>query len=95
MAYRVTTTGRIRANHVHLAPRDGAAIVDEATLTVTAIDETSIVMTELRFDPDVSGRGVMSSGPRKGRSSVQQVASREPYARVALPMHIGHAQTGE
>ncbi|KND61042.1 Pirin-related protein [Candidatus Burkholderia verschuerenii] len=51
MAYLVTTTGRIRVNDVDLAPRDGAAIIGERALGVTAIDETSVWLIELPRRP--------------------------------------------
>ncbi|MDR5809180.1 pirin family protein [Caballeronia sp. LZ019] len=58
MAYLVTTTGRIRANDVELAPRDGAAIENEVSLTVTSIGDTSILMIELLSAPVPAGTHV-------------------------------------
>ena len=46
-AYLVTTTGCIDVNEVRLAARDGAAVVGERMLTISAIDDTTIVMVEL------------------------------------------------
>ncbi|WP_321797616.1 hypothetical protein [Caballeronia sp. J97] len=55
MAYLVPTMGCIRAENVDLAHGYGVAIADEVALTVTAIDNTSIVTIELLSDPDSSG----------------------------------------
>ena len=41
------TTGRIEIHGVSLGPRDGAAISDESPITITAIDETEIVLVEV------------------------------------------------
>jgi quercetin 2,3-dioxygenase len=46
-AYLVTTTGGIAINGVQLAPRDGAAIREEARLTIGATDKTEIVLVEV------------------------------------------------
>ncbi|MDR5818818.1 pirin family protein [Caballeronia sp. LZ033] len=45
-AYLVPMTGHIRVNDVCLAPRDGAAVRNEAALSITACDHTSIVLLE-------------------------------------------------
>lgn len=45
-AYLVPTTGAIEVGGVRLAPRDGAAVVDEPTLTLTAIEDTEIVLVD-------------------------------------------------
>lgn len=46
-AYLVSTTGRADVNDVHLAARDGAAIAGATQLTITALDDTEIVLAEL------------------------------------------------
>lgn len=46
-AYVVSTTGRADVNGVRLAARDGGAVRDETLLTVTALDDTEIVLAEL------------------------------------------------
>jgi redox-sensitive bicupin YhaK (pirin superfamily) len=46
-AYVVSTTGRIDLQGHRLGPRDGAAISDEAVITITALDDTNIVLVEL------------------------------------------------
>lgn len=46
-AYLVPTTGRVEIDGVTLGPRDGAAISDELHITITAIDETDIVLVEV------------------------------------------------
>lgn len=46
-AYLVADQGRLDVNHVRLAPRDGAAIHDETQLTLTARDDTDVVIVEL------------------------------------------------
>ncbi|MEH3159635.1 MAG: pirin family protein [Sphingomonas taxi] len=45
-AYLVPATGAIEVNGVALAARDGAAIVDEAVLRVTAIEDAEIVLVD-------------------------------------------------
>lgn len=45
-AYLVPATGCIRVNDVGLAARDGAAVRNEAALSITALDHTSIVLLE-------------------------------------------------
>lgn len=45
-AYIVTTLGRAAINSALLAPRDGAALSDEEVLTITALDDTEIVLAE-------------------------------------------------
>jgi quercetin 2,3-dioxygenase len=45
-AYLVPARGRIEVNGVALNPRDGAAIRDEATLNVTALDDAEIVLVD-------------------------------------------------
>jgi redox-sensitive bicupin YhaK (pirin superfamily) len=49
-AYLVTTTGRVIVNGVTLAPRDGAAVVDEAAIAIAALEDTEIVLAELLQD---------------------------------------------
>ena len=44
--YLVPATGTIEVNGVHLDARDGAAIADEATVTVTALDDAEIVLVD-------------------------------------------------
>ena len=46
-AYLVSTTGRADVNGVLFAGRDGGVIRDETLLTVTALDDTEIVLVEL------------------------------------------------
>jgi redox-sensitive bicupin YhaK (pirin superfamily) len=46
-AYVVSTHGRAQLNGVQLDARDGAAVSDEALLTITALDDTEIVLAEL------------------------------------------------
>jgi hypothetical protein len=45
-AYLVPAVGTVEVNGVHLDARDGAAIVDEAVLRVTAIDDAEIVLVD-------------------------------------------------
>ena len=45
-AYLVPATGAIDVNGVRIEARDGAAIVDEATLSVTAIEDAEIVLVD-------------------------------------------------
>ncbi len=45
-AYLVPATGRIAVNGVALAARDGAAIEDEPTLAVTALEDAEIVLVD-------------------------------------------------
>lgn len=49
-AYLVTTTGRVTVNGVTLAARDGAGVVDEDVVTIAALEDTEIVLTELLQD---------------------------------------------
>ncbi len=44
--YLVSSAGAIEVNGVHAAPRDGVAVQDEATLTVTAVDDAEIVLVD-------------------------------------------------
>ena len=44
--YLVPATGRVEVNGLTLAPRDGAAIRDEATITVRALDDAEIVLVD-------------------------------------------------
>ena len=53
IGYLVTTTGCVRVNDVDLETRDGAAIVSESALTVTAINDTSVLMVEVRAESGV------------------------------------------
>jgi redox-sensitive bicupin YhaK (pirin superfamily) len=46
-AYLVPTTGKILVNGVELMPRDGAAIHHETQLTITAIEDTQVVLVTL------------------------------------------------
>ncbi len=45
-AYLVTAVGEVEVNGVALAARDGAAIRDEALLTVTAVSDAEIVLVD-------------------------------------------------
>jgi hypothetical protein len=44
--YLVPAVGRIEVNGVALEPRDGAAIADEATIRVTALDDAEVVLVD-------------------------------------------------
>jgi hypothetical protein len=44
--YLVPATGRITVNGVEAQARDGLAIADEATITITAIDESEVVLVD-------------------------------------------------
>ena len=44
--YLVPATGSIEVNGVTLKTRDGAAIRDEATLTVTALEDAELVLVD-------------------------------------------------
>jgi redox-sensitive bicupin YhaK (pirin superfamily) len=44
--YLVPAVGEIEVNGVRLQPRDGAAISDEATITVTAVNDAEIVLVD-------------------------------------------------
>lgn len=46
-AYLVVDHGRLDVGSIRLAPRDGAAIRDEARLTLTAQDDTDVLIVEL------------------------------------------------
>lgn len=46
-AYLVTDHGRLDVGEVRLAPRDGVVVTGESQLTMTARDDTDIVMVEL------------------------------------------------
>jgi redox-sensitive bicupin YhaK (pirin superfamily) len=46
-AYLVSTTGSAVVNGVQFEARDGGGISDEALLTITALDDTEIVLAEL------------------------------------------------
>jgi redox-sensitive bicupin YhaK (pirin superfamily) len=46
-AYLVSTTGRADVNGVQFEARDGAAVSEETLLTITALDDTEIVLAEL------------------------------------------------
>lgn len=46
-AYLVADHGRLDVGHIRLAPRDGVAIRDETQLTLTARDDTDVVIVEL------------------------------------------------
>ncbi|WP_070155824.1 pirin family protein [Sphingobium phenoxybenzoativorans] len=48
--YLVPTTGRVAVNGWEIGPRDGAAIHDEATISVKAIEDTEIILVELITD---------------------------------------------
>lgn len=45
-AYLVPATGSVEVNGVRVDPRDGAAIENETTLTVTAVEDTEIVLVD-------------------------------------------------
>lgn len=45
-AYLVPATGAIEVNGVRIDARDGAAIADETTLTITAIEDAEIVLVD-------------------------------------------------
>ncbi|WP_246795995.1 pirin family protein [Burkholderia perseverans] len=45
-AYLVTDHGRLNVGQVGLGPRDGAAIRNEGQLTLTALDDTDVVIVE-------------------------------------------------
>ena len=44
--YLVPATGSVEVNGVTLKARDGAAIRDEATLTVTALEDAELVLVD-------------------------------------------------
>lgn len=46
-AYLVSTSGRATVNGIEFAARDGAAVSQETLLTITALDDTEIVLAEL------------------------------------------------
>lgn len=46
-AYVVSTLGRATLNGIELAARDGAAVRGEAVMTITALDDTEIVLVEV------------------------------------------------
>ncbi|HLD66758.1 MAG TPA: hypothetical protein VJA19_11980, partial [Pseudomonas sp.] len=46
-AYLVAATGRIEVNGVQANARDGVAIQDEETLSVTALEDSEIVLVDL------------------------------------------------
>ncbi|WP_144113104.1 pirin family protein [Paraburkholderia sp. BCC1886] len=46
-AYLVTTIGRLDVAGVFMAPRDGLAVSERTSLTITAVDDTAIVMVQL------------------------------------------------
>jgi redox-sensitive bicupin YhaK (pirin superfamily) len=46
-AYLVTTPGRVALNGLPMGPGDGAAVTNEAHLTIEARDDTEIVLVEL------------------------------------------------
>jgi len=46
-AYLVSTTGRADVNGVRFEARDGGAVRDEHLVTITALDDTEIVLAEL------------------------------------------------
>jgi redox-sensitive bicupin YhaK (pirin superfamily) len=45
--YLVPSTGRVDVNGVRLAPRDGALIRHEAALTLTALEDTELVLVDV------------------------------------------------
>ncbi|MEM5342868.1 hypothetical protein [Paraburkholderia azotifigens] len=51
-AYLVADNGRIEVGHVCLARRDGVAVPDEAQVTLTARDDTDVVLAELLRQDD-------------------------------------------
>ena len=46
-AYLVSTTGQVDLRGLRLAPRDGAVITGESQLTITAIDDTEVLLVEV------------------------------------------------
>ncbi len=46
--YLVPVTGRIEVNGVAAAPRDGVAVTGEKRLTISAVDDTEIVLVDAR-----------------------------------------------
>lgn len=46
-AYLVSAAGHIDLNSLHLAPRDGVVVTEESQLTITAIEDTEIVLVEV------------------------------------------------
>jgi redox-sensitive bicupin YhaK (pirin superfamily) len=46
-AYLVAATGEIEVNGVKAAARDGVAIADERSVTITAVDEAEIVLVDV------------------------------------------------
>jgi quercetin 2,3-dioxygenase len=46
MAYLVPTASGIQVNDVRLAAHDGAAVIDETALSITAFDDTWVVLLE-------------------------------------------------
>jgi redox-sensitive bicupin YhaK (pirin superfamily) len=49
-AYLVPTTGHIAVNGQEMGPRDGAAIHDETAISVTALEDTEVILVELIED---------------------------------------------
>jgi len=45
-AYLVPATGRIAVNGVEAAARDGIAIADEEHLTITALEDSEVVLVD-------------------------------------------------
>ena len=46
-AYLVAATGAVTVNGVPVGTRDGVSVIDEATLTITAIEDAEIVMVDV------------------------------------------------
>ncbi|WP_142847342.1 pirin family protein [Telmatospirillum sp. J64-1] len=46
-AYLVAATGRIRVNGTELGPRDGAAIEDEDSIVIEALEDSEVVLADL------------------------------------------------
>jgi redox-sensitive bicupin YhaK (pirin superfamily) len=44
--YLVAATGRISVNGIEANARDGLAIADEETITITALDEAEVVLVD-------------------------------------------------
>jgi hypothetical protein len=47
-AYLATAAGEVEVNGVHLEPRDGAAILGEAALTIRALSDAEVVLVDTR-----------------------------------------------
>jgi quercetin 2,3-dioxygenase len=63
LAYVVPSTGTIEVNGVTIHARDGAAIKDVDTVTITAIEDADVVMVDVL--QDVGGRGKVDGRRRE------------------------------